>query len=151
MLLRLCSGTPRVVHSDSGSGLFAPARRASLLRPSITPPQIKDNSVASLTQFHYRRVICARTRRFKSVIAWEFSRIPFASRLTTTRFIPPKTCSKRFLPIYYTVIVWDATDIFKHLFDRKYFVIVQSRRRHHYDIHIQFVVEGEYEENWVEK
>ena len=51
----------------------------------------------------------------------------FASHLTATCFIPPQACSKRFLPIYYTVIAWYRADIFKHLLARKYFIIVQLR------------------------
>ena len=31
------------------------------------------------------------------------------------------------LPIYYTVIAWDSTDIFKNLLARKYFIVVQLR------------------------
>ena len=38
-------------------------------------------------------------------------------------FIPLKSCSKRFLPIYYTVIAWDGTDVFKHMLARKYFIV----------------------------
>ena len=48
--------------------------------------------------------------------------------LTAICFIPPKACSERCLPIYYTVIVWDTTGIFKHLFTWIYFIIVQLRR-----------------------
>ena len=51
--------------------------------------------------------------------------IMFTSHLSITCFIPLKACSKRFLPIYYTVIAWNKTDIFKHLFPRKYFITLQ--------------------------
>ena len=42
----------------------------------------------------------------------------FASNLIATRFIPPKVCSKKFLPIYYSVIAWDRNDILEHLLVR---------------------------------
>ena len=43
-------------------------------------------------------------------------------------FISPKAYSETvFFSIYYTVIVWDRTDLFKHLLVRKYFIILQLR------------------------
>ena len=45
----------------------------------------------------------------------------FASHLTATCFIP---LFKKVLPIYYTVIAWGKTDLFKHLLARKYIIIV---------------------------
>ena len=34
---------------------------------------------------------------------------------------------RKVLPLYYTVIAWDRTDIFKHMLARKYFIILQLR------------------------
>ena len=40
---------------------------------------------------------------------------------------PAESLFRKVLPIYYTVIAWDRTDLPKHLFARKYFIVVQLR------------------------